>query len=77
MTTEVVDGDNCLDALRRLGGEASTAEVASEAGLGHIRALVTLGNLGRRKEVVHLPTKRKNANPNWRLLQSGEEGFVE
>lgn len=74
--TGVEDGDDVLDALTRLGdGPHSTEAIAAEAKLPHVRALVVLGKLGKYGAIVYLPTKRKNANPNWRLLEIGEEGF--
>ena len=72
--TGVENGDDVLGALRRLGeGAHSTSAIAKEAKLPHVRTLVALGKLGKYGVIVHLETKRRNANPNWRLPSTDDE----
>jgi hypothetical protein len=73
--TGVYRGDGVLAALEALDGEAQTDEIAAEAGISSVEALVTLGNLGSKNFVVLCETGNKRANPRWRLPQFGEEGF--
>ncbi len=67
--------DLVLDALRELGGEASTDEISIRAGIEGVGALVTLGRLrGTKVEVIEERSLR--GNPYWRLAREGESGWT-
>jgi hypothetical protein len=66
MPQKVYREDPVLEALRDLGGEASTEEIAQRSGVGSIGALVTLGQL-RGTKVEAVEERSRKGNPTWRL----------
>ena len=74
--TGIEGGDEVLAALEELGGEASTEEIAEQAGLNSTPVLVAAGKLGKKEMLRIIDTDRPSrGNPRWRLPQVGEAGF--
>lgn len=75
--TGVEGGDEVLAALKDLGGEASTEEIAERAEVNSTAALVSLGKLGGKRLVHPVESDRPvRGNPSWRVPEVGEQGFV-
>lgn len=66
-------------ALEGLGGEASTLEIAEQAGLPPNSTLVTLGQMrGERVEAIEPESKfyKSRGNPTWRFSSVGTAGWL-
>lgn len=74
MAQKVQDEDLILDALRALGGEASSDAIAEQAGVGPVSALVTCGKL-RGTKVEQVEERSRKGNPTWRLVDPERRGW--
>lgn len=70
MAQKVYREDPVLDALRALGGEASTDAIAERAELGSVEALVACGQL-RGTKVEKVEERSRRGNPYWRIAGEG------
>jgi hypothetical protein len=74
MTQKVYREDEVLDALRELGGEASTDEIAKHAGIPGAGALVACGQL-RGTKVEAVEERSRRGNPFWRIVDQERKGW--
>jgi hypothetical protein len=74
--TGIEHGDQLIEALAELGGEASTDELAEQMALREISTLVAAGKLAKAERIIRAESGHKKGNPRWRLPEVGEQGFM-